>query len=74
MKLSVCCLTRDQPSMVAATLALFRPVADEIVVAVDSRVDPGTLGSPTPCCGSRIQARRNGRGRGWWHSAGTTRS
>jgi hypothetical protein len=44
MKLSVCCLTRDQPSMVAATLALFRPVADEIVVAVDSRVDPGTLG------------------------------
>ena len=44
MTLSVCCLTRDQPSMVAATLALFRPIADDIVVAVDSRINAATLG------------------------------
>ena len=44
MTLSVCCLTRDQPSMVAAMLALFRPIADDVVVAVDSCVDPATLG------------------------------
>jgi hypothetical protein len=44
MTLSVCCLTRDRPAVVAAMLSLFRPVADEIVVAVDCRVDPGELG------------------------------
>ena len=42
--LSVCCLTGDEPAMVAAALATLRPVADEIVVAVDSRVDPRRLG------------------------------
>jgi hypothetical protein len=43
-RLSVCCLTADPPAMVAASLALFRDVADEIVVAVDSRVAPERLG------------------------------
>ena len=42
--MSVCCLTADDPGMVAAALGTVRDVADEIVVAVDSRVDPGTLG------------------------------
>lgn len=36
-------MTVDPPARVAASLALLRPVADEIVVAADSRVDPGEL-------------------------------
>lgn len=43
MKLSLCCLTADRPAMVAAILAVYRPVVDEIVVAVDRRVDPAAL-------------------------------
>ena len=42
--LSVCCLTGDDPAMVATALAVLRDVAAEIVVAVDSRVDPAGLG------------------------------
>ena len=38
--LSVCCLTADDPAMVAAALGVLRDVAGEILVAVDSRVDP----------------------------------
>jgi hypothetical protein len=38
-------MTIDPPTRVAAMLALLRPQADEIVVAVDSRVDPGELGA-----------------------------
>ncbi len=41
--LSVCCLS-GVPRRLVAVLALLRPVADEIVVAVDDRVDPGLLG------------------------------
>lgn len=36
-------MTADPPAQVAAALAALRPVADEIVVAADSRVDPGAL-------------------------------
>jgi len=42
--LSVCCLTGDDPAMVAAALGELREVAAEIVVAVDSRVEPASLG------------------------------
>lgn len=42
--LSVCCMTVDPPSRVAASLALVRPVAHEIVVAVDAMVPPDALG------------------------------
>lgn len=42
--LTVCCLGGEEPAQVAAILACFRPVADEIFVAVDSRVDPSMLG------------------------------
>jgi hypothetical protein len=42
--LSVCCLTGDEPAMVAAGLRTLRGVADEILVAVDSRVAPERLG------------------------------
>ena len=41
--LSVCCMTADPPAQVAASLRALRPVADEIVVAVDSRVDTAAL-------------------------------
>ena len=42
-KLSVCCLTNHDPALVARSLAQLRDVADEIVVAVDSDVDPDRL-------------------------------
>jgi hypothetical protein len=44
MTLSVCCSTSDPGARVAAILHQLRPVADEIVVAVDSRLDPHRLG------------------------------
>ena len=44
MSLSVCCLTADPGPRVAAVLDQLRSVADEIVVAVDSRVDETRLG------------------------------
>jgi len=44
-RLSVCCLTDDTTSRTAAILALLRPVADEIVVAVDARVPTNKLGA-----------------------------
>jgi hypothetical protein len=42
--LSVCCLTKDPGARVAAIMRQLRPVAREIVVAVDSRLDPSRLG------------------------------
>lgn len=44
MTLSVCCATSDPGARVAATLRQLRPVADEIVLAVDSQLDPNSLG------------------------------
>ncbi len=44
MTLSVCCITSDPGARVAAILRQLRPVAEEIVVAVDSRLDPRRLG------------------------------
>ena len=41
--LSVCCMTADPPAQVAESLAALRPVADEVVVAVDSRVEVRAL-------------------------------
>ena len=38
-------MTADPPAQVAAALAALRPVADEILVAVDSRVDRSALGA-----------------------------
>ena len=75
---SVCCLTSDRPAMVAAMLGRPARVADDIVVAVDSRVDPRQLAparstSPTPCSGSSTPTRPSGRGRGCCRSAATTR-
>lgn len=44
MSLSVACQTNDVGPRFVATLGQLRSVADEIVVAVDSRVDPAHLG------------------------------
>ena len=44
MTLSVLCPTRDSGERIRALLEPLREVADEIVVAVDSRVDPDLLG------------------------------
>ncbi len=44
MSLAVCCATSDPGPRVAAVLGQLRPVADEIVVAVDHRLDPERLG------------------------------
>jgi hypothetical protein len=44
VRLSVCCLTADPGPRVAAVLGQLRDVADEIVVAVDSRADETRLG------------------------------
>ncbi len=41
--LSVCCLSGGPPGRLAALLQLLRPVADELVVAVDDRVDRALL-------------------------------
>ena len=43
VSLSVCCLTGDPGPRVAAVLRSLRPVADEIVVAADSRADRESL-------------------------------
>jgi hypothetical protein len=42
--LSVCCLSGGRPERLVAILELLRPVADEIVVGVDDRVDRRQLG------------------------------
>lgn len=44
MTLTVCCATGDPGARVAAVLDPLRDIADEIVVAVDSRLDPDLLG------------------------------
>jgi hypothetical protein len=44
MTLSVCCITSDPGARVARILNQLRPFADEVLVAVDSRVDPDRLG------------------------------
>jgi hypothetical protein len=53
--LSVCCLTADEPALVAASLAVLRDVADEIVVAVDRRVDPARLGPLLPLADTLVR-------------------
>jgi hypothetical protein len=43
MSLSICLMTADPPSRVAAILEPLRPFADEVLIAADSRVDDETL-------------------------------
>ena len=42
--LSVVCMTHEHGPRLAAILSLLRPIADEIIVAADSRMDVGELG------------------------------
>ncbi len=69
--LSVCCLSGGPPGRLAAILALLRPVADEIVVAVDERVDVGRLRPVADLCDVLVRypyAEPVERPRGWMHS------
>jgi hypothetical protein len=43
MSLSICLMTADPPSRVAAILEPLRPFADEVLIAADSRVNDETL-------------------------------
>jgi hypothetical protein len=43
MALSVCMITADPPARVAAILEPLRPYAEEVLIAVDARVDEDTL-------------------------------
>jgi hypothetical protein len=43
-KLSICCTVCQRPELAARAVSLLREAADEIVVAVDSRLDPADLG------------------------------
>ncbi|HWB22919.1 MAG TPA: hypothetical protein VG652_08525 [Gaiellaceae bacterium] len=43
--LSICCLSGGPTERLAALLTLLRPVADELVIAVDDRVDRDRLGA-----------------------------
>jgi Glycosyltransferase sugar-binding region containing DXD motif len=43
MSLSICLVVADPPARVAAVLEPLRPLADEILIAADSRVDATTL-------------------------------
>ena len=42
-RLSVCCVTNARAGTLAAVLAPWRPVADELVVAIDDRLDPDEI-------------------------------
>ena len=43
VSLTVCCLAGEPPAQVARLLGYFRAAADEVLVAVDSQIDPATL-------------------------------
>jgi hypothetical protein len=53
--LSICCQSGGPPGRLAAILELVRPVADEIVVALDDRVDRRELG-PVRALADRLEA------------------
>jgi hypothetical protein len=67
MSLSVCCFTQDPGDRVHAILSLFRPVADEIVVAADSRVGQHDLAAYGAVADRLLRFRHDGtqRHHGW---------
>ena len=71
MPLSVCCMTHAPPGRVAAMLELLRPVADEIVVAADDRIEEAGL-SPLVAVADRVirfpYARPTERATAWLHA------
>jgi hypothetical protein len=69
--LSVCCLSGGPTERLAALLSLLRPVADELVVAVDDRVEPDRLGAVGELAGTLVAypfAEPVERPFGWLHS------
>ena len=67
MSLTVCCFTQDPGARVHALLSLFRPVADEIVVAADSRVGESELAAYCAVADRLLRFRHDGtqRHHGW---------
>ena len=70
MALSVCCLTGDPGPRVAALLAPLREVADEIVVAADSRAGQDDLDAYAAACDRllRIEYQLYERHLAWLHA------
>jgi hypothetical protein len=70
MKLSIACYTNDPAYRVVAALKPLRAVADEIVIAVDSRVDPALLGEYVAATDRVIRFEFNGANRckAWLHT------
>lgn len=70
MTLSVCCMTADPGARVAALLRQLRPVAGEIVVAADSRVDASDLAAYASVADRllRVEYEHNERHLGWLHA------
>lgn len=68
--LSVCCLTGEPGPRVVACLGMLRQVADEIVVAADSRVDGQRLGEYATVADRvyRIEVDHSERHLGWLHA------
>jgi hypothetical protein len=67
---SVCCLSNDVPRL-AALLELFRPVAGELVVAVDDRVDARPLSALADLVFTFPFAEPADRARQWLHEQTT---
>jgi hypothetical protein len=67
LSLSVCCFTQDPGDRVHAILSLFRPVADEIVVAADSHVAEDDLAAYCAVADRLLRFRHDGtqRHHGW---------
>ncbi len=69
--LSICCLSGGSPDRLAALLTILRPVADELVVAVDDRVDRDRLGAASELADTLVAypfAEPVERPFGWLHS------
>jgi hypothetical protein len=50
VRLSVCCLTSEPPGRLAVALEPLRALADEVVLAIDARVDEALLGQYAALC------------------------
>jgi hypothetical protein len=70
MSLSICMITADPPRQVAAALEPVRPLAEEVLIAADSRVDERTLAHYGALCDRlfRIEYVHSERHLAWMYS------
>ena len=52
---SFCCLSGGPPARTAALVALVRPAVDEVVIALDERLDPAALGHLPELCDELVR-------------------